>query len=177
MSNLEKDFSQLYDQYINKIYRFIIIKVNSEETAQDICSEAFLRTWQAFQKAGNPGHSEKIANPSAFLYKIANNLVVDYYREKGRTQFISLQDLPIADPKSSIEDKITIDSDFNHVRLALANLNDNYQNIIIWHYLDDLSVPEIAKILDKQEGAVRVQLHRALKQLKGECNKIGINTS
>ena len=177
MSNIEKNFSTLYDQYINKIYRFVFLKVNSEEVAQDICSEAFLRTWQSFKKAGNPGHTRQIENPSAFLYQIARNLVVDHYREKGRTQFVSLQSLPIVDPNISIESKIAFNSDLEQVKTALANLNDDYQNLIIWHYLDDLSIPEVAGILNKQEGAVRVQLHRALKCLREECNKIGINTS
>lgn len=177
MSNIEKDFSTLYDQYINKIYRFVFLKVNSEEVTQDICSEAFLRAWQALKKAGNPGHTKQIENPSAFLYQIARNLVVDHYREKGRTQFVSLQDLPIVDPNTSIESKMAFNSDLEQVKAVLVNLNDDYQNLIIWHYLDDLSISEIAKLLDKQEGTVRVQLHRALKSLKNECNKTGINTS
>ncbi|MEK7519398.1 MAG: RNA polymerase sigma factor [Patescibacteria group bacterium] len=177
MNKLQKEFSDIYDQNINRIYRFIFVKVNSKEVAEDLCSETFLRTWQAFQKAGNPGHSQKIKNPSAFLYQIARNLVVDHYREKGRTQFISIENLPIVDPRMTIGEKVALNSDLEQVKIALANLNEDYQNVIIWHYLDDLPIPEIAQILDKQEGAVRVQLHRALKCLKEECNKININTS
>ena len=177
MKKLQKEFSDIYDQNINKIYRFIFVKVNSQEIAEDLCSEAFLRAWQAYQKAGNPGHSQKIKNPSAFLYKIARNLVIDHYREKGRTQVVSSEDLPLIDPQTTVGDQVIFNSDLEQVKAALTNLNDDYQNVIIWHYLDDMSVSEIAKFLDKQEGTVRVQIHRALKCLREECNKIGINTS
>jgi RNA polymerase sigma-70 factor (ECF subfamily) len=86
MANPRKEFSKLYDKYIAKIYRFIYLKVNSEEIAQDLCSETFLKGWQAFKNSQN-----KIENPSAFLYRIARNLVTDYYREKGRTQVVSAE--------------------------------------------------------------------------------------
>ncbi len=85
MDKLKKTFSAIYDKYINKIYRFVFIKVNSQEIAEDLTSETFLRGWEAYKKASNP-HRQKIDNPSAFLYQIARNLVIDQYREKGRFQ-------------------------------------------------------------------------------------------
>ncbi len=54
-----------------------------------------------------------------------------------------------------------------NIKAALANINEDYREIIIWYYLDELSVPEIAKILNKSEEAVRVQIHRALEVLRG----------
>jgi len=167
MNNIKKDFSKIYDQYIDKIYRFVFIKVNSQEIAEDLTSETFLRGWKAFK-------SEKdIENPQAFLYQIARNLVTDHYREKGRTRLVSIDCVPIVDPRSSLEEKTQIESDLEIVKSALTNLNnDDYQNVVIWHYLEDLSITEIAKITGKLEGSVRVTLHRALKALK---NEIGDN--
>jgi RNA polymerase sigma-70 factor (ECF subfamily) len=65
-----------------------------------------------------------------------------------------------------------LNSDLEQVKAALVNLRDDYQNVIVWRYLDDLSIPEIAKILDKSETAARVLLHRALKALKNELNQV-----
>lgn len=172
MANSRKEFGKIYDQYINKIYRFIFVKVNSEEIAQDLCSETFLKGWEAYKSAG-----EKIQNPQAFLYRIARNLVIDYYRQKGRTQIVSVEALPIADPSPAIEDKVAFNSDLSQVKLAMANLKEDYQNALIWYYLDDLPIQEVAKMLDKSEQTTRVTIHRALKALKDECNKIGHFTS
>jgi RNA polymerase sigma-70 factor (ECF subfamily) len=167
MANPRKEFSKLYDKYIAKIYRFIYLKVNSEEIAQDLCSETFLKGWQAFKNSQN-----KIENPSAFLYRIARNLVTDYYREKGRTQVVSAEYVSMTDPRPGLEERMILNSDLEQVKAALVNLRDDYQNVIVWRYLDDLSIPEIAKILDKSETAVRVMLHRALKALKNELNQV-----
>ena len=169
MANPRKIFSKIYDQYIDKIYRFIFLKVNSQEVAQDLTSETFLRGWKAFEKSQNPmANNQKIENIQAFLYKIARNLVTDHYREKGKTQVVSAEYASIIDPRQNLEEKVMSRSDLETIRLALVNLKEDYQNVIIWHYLDDLSISEIAEIMDKSKEAARVQLHRALKALKNE---------
>jgi len=170
--NLRKEFSKIYDKYIGKIYRFVFLKVNSTEVAEDLTSETFLRGWMAFreQRTKNSEQRTKIENPPAFLYQIARNLVIDHYREKGKTQIVPAEDYRIIDPRINLEESANLNSDFEQVRHALVNLKENYQDVIIYRYLDELSVPEIAKILEKSEGTVRVLLHRALKSLKNELN-------
>lgn len=163
MNNHRKIFTQIYDDHVDRIYRFIFFKVNSEEIAQDLCSETFLRGWQSFKS-----NKQKIENPQAFLYQIARNLVIDHYREKGRTQTVSVDYVSIIDPGQDLEEQALSRSDLDTIRLALTDLKDNYQEIVIWHYIDDLSIPEMAKMLKKSEGAVRVTLHRALKSLKNK---------
>lgn len=163
MNNPRKVFSQIYDDCIDKIYRFIFFKVNSQEIAQDLCSETFLRGWQSFKN-----NKKKIENPQAFLYQIARNLVIDHYRDKGRTQTVSADCVPIIDPGEDLEEQALSRSDLDTIKSALTGLKDEYQEVVIWHYIDDLSIPEIAKMVDKSEGAVRVTLHRALKSLKNK---------
>jgi len=166
MANKRKEFSKIFNQCINKIYRFIFLKVNSQEVAQDLCSETFLKGWESYK------NNSDIENPSAFLYRIARNLITDYYREKGRTNFVSPEIVPLVDPNPGIEEKIAFNSDLDEIRSALVKLSDNYQNVIIWHYLDDLPIPKVAKMLDKSEQTTRVTLHRALKALRNEINRI-----
>ena len=167
MANLRKIFSKIYDQYVEKIYRFIFLKVSSQEIAEDLCSETFLRGWETFREDQN-----KIENPQAFLYQVARNLVIDHYREKGRTQIVSADYVPIIDPKADIEEKTFLNSDLAKIKAVLANLKGDYQEVIIWHYIDDVPIIEIAKILNKSEGTVRVLLHRALKALKKEIGEV-----
>ena len=166
MSNHRKIFTQIYDDYVDKIYRFIFFKVNSQEIAQDLCSETFLRGWQSFKD-----NKQEIENPQAFLYQIARNLVIDHYREKGRTQTVSADYVSITDPGQDLEEQALMNSDLSEIRLALADLKDNYQEVVVWHYIDDLSIPEISKLVNKSEGAVRVMLHRALKSLKNNLKE------
>src|SRR4030042_3523102 len=100
MSNKRKEFSKIYDQYIKKIYRFIFVKVESQEATQDLCSETFLKCWEYYKD-----NSDRIENISAFIYRVARNLVTDHYRAKGRTQTVSPEFVAIADPGAGIEEK------------------------------------------------------------------------
>ncbi|MDD2731862.1 MAG: RNA polymerase sigma factor [Candidatus Pacebacteria bacterium] len=166
MNNPQEDFSKIYDDNVEKIYRFIFIKVNYQDITEDLTSETFTRCWKIFKE--NP---QRISNIKAFLYQVARNLVTDYYREKGKAQIISADYLPVSDPDTDLEEKALLNSDFDKIRIALTNINDDYQNVIIWHYLDELSIPEISGLIHKSEGAVRVMLSRALKSLKKELEK------
>jgi RNA polymerase sigma-70 factor (ECF subfamily) len=124
-----------------------------------------LRGWLAFKEQKV---NEKIENPPAFLFQIARNLVTDYYREKNKFEVISTEYYPrIIDPKMDLEDKIAKDSELIQIKKALMNLNnEDYKEAILLHYIEDLPISEVAKIMKKSEGAVRVTLHRALKALR-----------
>jgi RNA polymerase sigma-70 factor (ECF subfamily) len=167
MENSRKIFGKIYDKYIDKIYRFVYLKVNAQETAEDLTSEAFLKTWKVFKKKG-----KEIENIQAFLYKTARNLVTDHYRQKGKITIISAMDPLIADPRCDLEEKAKLNSDMEKVKITLSDLKEDYQNVIIWHYMEGLSVGEISKILGKKVPNTRVLLHRALKSLKDKIEEV-----
>jgi RNA polymerase sigma-70 factor (ECF subfamily) len=159
------DFSKIYDEHVAKIYRFVYLKVGTQETAEDLSSEVFMRGWSSYDKIRNPKH--EIRNISAFLYQIARNVVADYYRKKGRVQVVSIEEMVIASSES-LEEQASLSMDIENIQKVLKELPDDYQNLIIWRYIDELSVPEIVEITGKSEGNVRVGIHRALQALKGK---------
>ncbi len=163
MDKSQERFSRIYDDCVEKIYRFVFLRVNSKELAQDLTSEAFAKCWESFRQ--NP---DGIGNPRAFLYKIAKNLVVDHYREKSKVQTVNadLSEIPLADPKTNLEQQAMLASDMETVRRAIAGLNEDYQNAIIWRYLEDMPIREVSDLLERSEEATRVLLHRAMKELK-----------
>ncbi len=162
MDNLREQFSQIYDEYIEKIYRFVYLKVNSQEIAEDITSKVFMRGWESYQKKGF-----EIENPRAFLYQIARNSVVDFYRERGRANTVSSEFLPeMIDSGDDVYEKAVLNADISIVKASIQKLKQEHQDIIIWHYLDDMPIAEIAKMTGKPAGTVRVMLHRGLKELK-----------
>jgi len=161
-----KKFSKIYDRFIEKIYRFIFLKVNSREVAQDLTSETFLRTWQFFQE-------NEVENFSAFLYQTARNLVIDHYRQKNKNHTTSLENYSsLPDPKQNLEEKIFKDLEMERVQKAISQLKPDYQDLIVWRYLEGFSLKEISQFLAKSEGATRVLLHRALKSLREKIKEI-----
>lgn len=167
MSNLRKEYSDIYDKYIKKIYRFVFLKVKSAEIAEDLSSEVFMRGWQSFKE-----QKDKIENIQAFLYQIARNLLADHYRQGARAQLVSVDYTTVIDRGQTIEEKAIIGSDVDRIKAALANINEDYREIVVWYYLEELKVPEIAKMLQKSEPAVRVLIHRALQSLKAELGEV-----
>jgi RNA polymerase sigma-70 factor (ECF subfamily) len=166
--NINKEsFAALYDEHIKSIYRFIFFKVNSKEEAEDLASETFLKAWNYLSKAEN---SDKVHNFKAFLYQIANNLVIDFYRKRSLLPITlndgDWEDANVPDTQLSGIDKIKKEDDVAELKEAFKKIPENYSSVVIWYYLEELQIPEIAQILGKSEGTVRVTVHRALKALK-----------
>jgi len=151
-------FTTLYNKYINRIYRFIYYKTGSKELAEDLVSQSFLKLWEMIVGGG------QIKVLQALLYRIARNLVVDYYRSKQSTE-VPLeydQDAHLYDMEPRLHTKI----DTHLLRQTISKLKDEYKEIIVLRYVEELSIGEIAKILDKSPGNVRTICHRAIAELK-----------
>jgi RNA polymerase sigma-70 factor (ECF subfamily) len=163
-NDLRKIYSDIYDQNIEKLYRFVFLKVSSKEIAEDITSEVFTRGWNALQ-------NKNIDNPRAFLYQVARNLIVDHYRLKGRAQVVPMDNEAIVDTGDTAHDAAIINADLAVIKNALPALNDDYQTVLIWHYIDDMPISEISQMMGKSEGSVRVMLHRALNSLRSHVKE------
>ncbi len=165
--DIRKEFSKIYDQNINRIYRFNFLKVSSKEIAQDLTSEAFTRAWSSFAKATED--KTKVLNWTAFLYQIARNLVIDHYREKGQFQIVSAA--YVADPAINLEEKAILSSDAQQIKEAIKDLGQEQQEVVLMRHVEGLSFKEIGEILGKPEGTVRVISHRAIESLKIALSK------
>ncbi|OGZ52741.1 MAG: hypothetical protein A3B25_00910 [Candidatus Ryanbacteria bacterium RIFCSPLOWO2_01_FULL_48_26] len=154
-------FGLLYDHYQPKIYRFALVKVSHREEAEDLTHQVFLKAWQnieSYQDLGFPF--------SSWLYRIARNHVVDYYRTKKITE--SIEDI---DPKKtpvehSVHSNLLEKLEIERVKNAIGKLKPEYQDVIIMRFIEDLPIRETALALDKSEGAVKLLQHRAIKELK-----------
>ena len=157
-------FGELYDFYAPRVYRFVRLKVDSQETAQDVTSEAFLKIWQHLQE------QKKIRERfQALLYKIARNLVIDFYRSKSIQEILiedNLEEFSEAEDEETSDKLVIRQEEMVEVKKALIQVHPNYQDVIVWYYLDELTIPEIAEILEKNEGTVRVLIHRAVRSLR-----------
>lgn len=161
MDNLREQFSLIYDQYIDKIYRFIYVKVNSQPVAEDITSKVFMKGWESYQKGQN------IKNPGAFLYQIARNNVIDHYRQNDRAKLVSSDSVAEAiDPQADVHESAVFNADIRAIKTAIGGLKQEYQDVLIFHYLEDMPTEQIADIMGKPAGTVRVMIHRGLKALK-----------
>ena len=159
-------YGVLYERYLEAIYRFVLIRVGCAEIAEDLTEDAFIRTWEYLPRLGR--RNGKIDHLKAFLYRTANNLVIDFYRKKKPDPLSPDQAIPIWDsPEETYErqDEITT------LLKGLRQLRPQYQKIIILRYANQLSHQETAAILNISEAHSRVLQFRALKRLASIIKK------
>jgi RNA polymerase sigma factor (sigma-70 family) len=163
MNSPREQFSLIYDQYIEKIYRFVYLRVNTQEVAEDITSKVFTKAWASYQK------DQDIKNIGAFLYQIARNNIVDFYKEKGKNPTVSPDMVAqLVDTKADIHEKAIFTANIGKVKEAMGKLKQHYQDILTWYYVEDMSAEHIAQLMGKPVGTVRVMIHRGIQSLKDE---------
>lgn len=158
-------FATLYDKYVERIYRFVYFKVGTQEEAEDITSEVFLKAWNYLRE------KKDIKSFSGFLYRIARNLIIDFYRARAaQPEILSTDRNENAEGEEAEADKwyaeSQVESEMPGIVVALKKLKQEYQEVLTLKYVDGLSINEIAEITGKGAISVRVTQHRALKKLK-----------
>lgn len=167
MKGKDRDaFVEAYDAYADKVYRFIYFKVGDALEAQDLTSSVFLKTWNYIRQNSVTDYKTL----PALFYKIARNVVVDHYRKNSREETVALENSPeaemIVDQGQDLLSKAALESDLELIKEKLSELKDEYREAIILRYVDELSVAEMATILDKSAGNVRILTFRALNALR-----------
>jgi RNA polymerase sigma-70 factor (ECF subfamily) len=159
-------FIKVYDDHSSELYRFIYFKVGNREEARDLASMVFLKAWNHVQSK-NLVESKTLR---ALLYKIARTSIIDYYREKAVRQTVSLDDpesgaLAIADD-SNLELDADQQANLRLLQDKLPLIKDDYREALVLRFVNELSLEEIADVMGKSKGNVRVIIHRAIAALK-----------
>jgi RNA polymerase sigma-70 factor (ECF subfamily) len=154
-------FAKLYDRYIDLVFRHIRYRIEDAKEAEDLAQEVFIKAWMAINK-----YKRTEVPVKAWLMTIARNLVYDYYKSKKKTTSLDEAE-DIAEPESdnAIEKIEQADSE-ERLKRSIQKLGGDKQKVIMMRYIDGFSLQEIAKTLNKSEGAVRVIQFRALHDLK-----------
>jgi RNA polymerase sigma-70 factor (ECF subfamily) len=160
-------FIEAYDLYADDIYRFVFFKIGNAEEAKDLTSAIFLKVWNYAQSRG----LDESKSLRAFIYKTARNSIIDYYRQQRETEARlddvenNLQNI-LVDEKQNLVKQSEIFSDMKFVMSGLNKLKEEYREIILLRFVDELSFAEIGEITGRTSGAIRVQAFRAVQALK-----------
>jgi RNA polymerase sigma-70 factor (ECF subfamily) len=151
---------ELYDQYAPLIYAYLYRRVHDAQLAEDLTGEVFVRVLQAIQ-------SEQFWHTSfrGWLYRIAHNLLVDYYRKQPPVPMLALDEQLVAaqgDPDSALAEKLSRQD----LLAAISQLTPNQQQVLVLRFGEELAAREVAEVMGKSVGAVEVLQHRALTALR-----------
>ncbi|MDP4000745.1 MAG: RNA polymerase sigma factor [bacterium] len=152
-------FGIIYDHYSEKILRFIFFRVGHKEVAEDILADTFVKAWLKIAQVNSTN-----AVPS-WLYQIAKNNIIDFYRVRKAT--IPLESVAnVLEDAATPIDELNLGFDQRKILKLLDQLPTEQQQVIQYKFFEDLTNQEIALIMNKTEGAVRVLQHRAITKLK-----------
>lgn len=156
---IEKSFLKLYDESADTLLRHCYFRVHDRELAKDLTQEAFTRMWQ-YLAAG-----KEVENMNAFLYRMANNLVIDHYRRKKSASLEALQEGGF-DPSGSEHEHVMDRAQIREALEAVDTLEEPYLSVIRMRYVSDLTISEIAEATGESDNVVSVQIHRGIKKLR-----------
>ena len=156
-------FGALYDYYLPRIYRFVLLKVSHREEAEDLTHQVFLKAWDNIEQFAFRGFSF-----GSGLYQIARNTTVDYYRNShsGAETSIEETEIDIISTDLSLESKVDKNFEWERLVKAIKQLKEIEQEVLIMRFVEDLPIKEVAEAIGKTEGATKLIQHRAIKNLK-----------
>ncbi len=151
----------LYEQYKQPIYGYFYYKIGDAQSAEDLTSELFLRVIENL-----PSYRQRDVPFRAWLFRIANNMAVDYFRKMNVRNHLSLDERVTADQQSApdiiAEQRLTGD----RLKAALQQLTSNQSDVIILRFVADMPIKQVAQVLNKSESAVKGLQARALEALQ-----------
>ncbi len=156
----ETAFRQLYETYVERVYRHIRYRVDSNSDAEDLTQQVFIKAWKAIRR-----YRQTESPFVGWLLTIAHNTVVDYYRLKKPEIFLTFD---VIDTKRSNDPAQFAEAEFTRkeIRQAIIKLKKIQQQVILMRYMEGFSYSEIAALTGKKEGAVRAIMHHGLKKMK-----------
>lgn len=157
---IESEFLEAYDQFSDAIFRHCVFRVSDREKAKDLAQVAFVRLWSYMSQG------KEIDNMRAFLYRIANNLIVDEYRKKKEESLDRMRDEEGFDISFEMKHDIETKDEYDRAQLLLERLPDKYRESLVMRHIDGLSVKDIARITHESENVISVRIHRAIEKLK-----------
>jgi RNA polymerase sigma-70 factor, ECF subfamily len=151
-------FEALYTKYLKKVYTYVYYRVGNTEDAEDITESVFLHALvhlDRYQDRGIPF--------SAWLLRIAHNLVANWYRNSKRRRCVDLDSAePLHDSSPTPEEALEGEEERREIRALLGSLPEERQQALILRYAEGMKHKEIGEVMDKSTGAVKVLIHRSL---------------
>jgi RNA polymerase sigma-70 factor, ECF subfamily len=161
-------FGELYERYVKRIYNYIYYRTGNHHDAEDLTARVFARALQHI-----PTYVDRGLPFSAWLYRIAHNLVVNWHRDRGRRKLVPLDEIVMTTLRSEAPERLTEHQEEQDLLLiAIRNLPEERQQLIILKFVERLPNAEIGEIMGRSEGAIKSLYHRTLLSLRDEIERL-----
>ena len=163
--SLDADFTELYRAHLRDVYSYAYYRIGNHHDAEDITEQTFLQAYRHFERAQREAHGRPLR---PWLIRIAHNLAANYYRDRSRKPQTNLEDAGVLPTFHDTADLVEGREEAHQVLAGVAKLPEDRRDALIMRFALDMDNREIARALGRTDGATKVLIHRAIKQLEEE---------
>ncbi len=161
-------FGALYERYIDRIFNYVYYRTGNVNDAEDLTARVFQRAMKHIVN-----YTDRGVPFSAWLYRIAHNLVANWHRDRSRKQEIPLSDAPLVEKGDPPESSLVHNQQQEALLSLIRDLPAERQTLLILKFVEHMSNAEIGEIMGRSEGAVKSLYHRTLLSLRDEIGEVG----
>jgi RNA polymerase sigma-70 factor (ECF subfamily) len=162
-AELDREFTELYKTHLRDVYSYAYYRVGNHHDAEDLTEQTFLQAYRHFERAMRESDGRPLR---PWLIRIAHNLAANLYRDRSRRPESVLEDATIISAPHTTETLVEGREELQEVLSQVANLPDDRREALIMRFALGMDNREIARALGRSEGATKVLLHRAIRQLE-----------
>jgi RNA polymerase sigma-70 factor, ECF subfamily len=160
---LDSDFTELYRTHLRDVYSYAYYRIGNHHDAEDLTEQTFLQAYRHFERALREANGRPLR---PWLIRIAHNLAANYYRDRSRRPQTQLDDAAILSAPHPTEQVVEEREEVHEVLAGVSGLPDDRREALIMRFALGMDNREIARALGRSEGATKVLIHRAIKQLE-----------
>jgi RNA polymerase sigma-70 factor (ECF subfamily) len=164
----QEAFGVLYERYVGRIYSYIYYRTGNQHDAEDLTARVFFRALRHVEN-----YKDRGLPLSAWLYRIAHNLVANWHRDNSRRKEIPLDEIILVRHGGDLPEMVLIENEEKENLLnILHHLPADRQQLILLKFVEHMSNAEIGQVMGRSEGAVKSLYHRTLLSLRDDFNYI-----
>jgi RNA polymerase sigma-70 factor (ECF subfamily) len=164
----QEAFGVLYERYVSRIYSYIYYRTGNQHDAEDLTARVFFRALRHVEN-----YKDRGLPLSAWLYRIAHNLVANWHRDNSRRKEIPLDEIILVRHGGDLPEMVLLENEEKeHLLKILHHLPADRQQLILLKFVEHMSNAEIGQVMGRSEGAVKSLYHRTLLSLRDDFNHV-----
>ena len=167
---LDRAFTELYRAHLRDVYSYAYYRIGDHHDAEDLTEQTFLQAYRHFERARRESNGRPLR---PWLIRIAHNLAANYYRDRSRRPQTNLDDAAVLSDLRRTDEVVEEREEVGDVLEGVAELPEDRREALIMRFALDMDNREIARALGRSEGATKVLIHRAIRQLDGRLKERG----
>jgi RNA polymerase sigma-70 factor (ECF subfamily) len=168
-ASIDREFSDFYRDHLRDVYNYTYYRTGNHHDAEDLTTQTFLQAYRHFERAQREANGRPLR---PWLIRIAHNLAANYYRDRSRKPTATLEGTEVGGPHDT-EDLVVGREDAVAVLEGVRSLPDDRREALIMRFALGMDNKEIARALGRSDGATKVLIHRAIKQLEADLDSKG----